>query len=157
MYALVVTCVFLLVPLAYFYYEEKDEEMHVTRRKRCIGAVKFTLGFLIVMAILMAIGAFALSRPGDRCGKGDSTWNGVPNKKGAKCNAQFAEHALTDDGGNNALSFTVGALTVLGFLYFVYYTGYAARSARFPPSNRAALTCGSRSQLWHDLVAAELH
>ena len=59
MYALMEVFVFLLLPLAYFFFEEKDEEAGTTTRQRLCAAFKYTLGFLVVMGVLMCIGCVA--------------------------------------------------------------------------------------------------
>jgi hypothetical protein len=38
------------------------------------------------------------------------------------CRAKFAEEALLSNKGMNALFFATGALTVLGYLFFMFYT-----------------------------------
>lgn len=89
MYALVVVFCFFIIPLAYFFFEAKDEVEQVsnmkvrpthspnykhkpvltyqTREQRFISSLKYTLGFLIVMGVLMCIGAFAISTNGSSC------------------------------------------------------------------------------------------
>lgn len=64
--------------------------------------------------------AFALNSDGSRCGQTNQT----DAKDEAQCYAEYAEASLTASGGTNALSFTIGALTVIGFLYFIFYTSY---------------------------------
>ena len=41
MYALLMLFAFLLLPLAYFFYEEKDEEAGTSCGKRLFGAMKY--------------------------------------------------------------------------------------------------------------------
>jgi len=71
----------------------------------------------------------------------------------------YAERALTDNGGANAISFTVGFMTFVGLLYFMFYTGagmvlmpigmirsrgrykYAPTPARAPSSPTPARLC----------------
>ena len=55
-YALIIAFVFVFIPMAYFYFEEKDEELGVTRAKRLRKAGIFTCVFVVVMGILMCIG-----------------------------------------------------------------------------------------------------
>ena len=120
MYGLTELFVFLLLPLAYFFFEEKDEEAGTSTCRRFLNACKYTIGFVVVFGVLMCIGAFALGSSGNACLDTNST----SAKDWVQCRAVVAEHALTSNGGANALSFTIGALTVLGFLYVIFYTAY---------------------------------
>lgn len=117
-YALTIAFIFVFIPLAYFYYEEKDEEAGTTGTQRLCASMKYTIGLLIVMGVLMCIGAFALGSGGNTC----DNRNGTDIADWTKCKAEYAEHALTDNGGNNALSFTIGFLTFVGVTYFIMYT-----------------------------------
>ena len=117
MYALLMLFAFLLLPLAYFFYEEKDEEAGTSCGKRLFGAMKYTTGFLVFMGILMCIGAFASSSNVASCPQSNTS-----AEEYAKCGGSFAEKALVSNGGTNAISFTLGSLAVIGFLYFAFYT-----------------------------------
>jgi hypothetical protein len=46
MYAFLLLFAFLLLPMAYFYFEEKDEEAGTTCCTRFMVAIKYTAGFL---------------------------------------------------------------------------------------------------------------
>lgn len=118
MYACTELFVFFLLPMAYFFFEEKDEESGTTTGQRLCSALKYTAGFLMLFGVLMCIGAFALHSGGSEC----SDSNETDISHAALCRAQYAENALTSSGGTNALSFTIGTLTVLGFMYFITYT-----------------------------------
>ncbi|CAH3171745.1 unnamed protein product [Porites evermanni] len=62
LYAMVAFFAFVLMPFMYFYFEEKDED--VTTKQRMCGALKYTIGFLIVGVVLLLVGAFApLKKP----------------------------------------------------------------------------------------------
>eukprot|EP00039_Didymoeca_costata_P001041 m.49180 g.49180 ORF g.49180 m.49180 type:complete len:688 (+) comp10602_c0_seq1:222-2285(+) len=123
MYALDMLFVFILLPLFYFFFEEKDEEAGTSVFKRFLGALKYTLIFVIVMAIFMCIGAFATSKPSDNCAQNLNSSNA---KDWAKCRGEFAEKALIANNGSNAISFTFGCLVVIGLVYFIFYTGVGA-------------------------------
>ena len=69
------------------------------------------------MGMLMCIGAFASSTDVQSCSEVNTTAEDY-----AKCGGAFAEKALVANGGTNAISFTLGSLTVIGFLYFAFYT-----------------------------------
>lgn len=119
MYALNCFFVFLAMPMAYFYFEEKDEVSKTTSRARCLTALKFTSASLVVFAILMCIGAFALNSDGSSC---NTTNSSSDIKDDVKCRAIFAEESLSKNGGTNAISFTIGCLAVIGMGYFAFYT-----------------------------------
>merc|ERR1719379_495726 len=79
----------------------------------------YTLGLLVIMAIVIMIGALAISTGGDSC---DVSVNATNWRQWSECRATYAEKALTSSSGANAISFTVGLLTVVGVLYFIFYT-----------------------------------
>lgn len=116
---------FLFLPLSYFFYEEKDEVENTGCFKRLTKASVFTVVFLVVLGILLAIGGFALNAGavGTTCDDFHPGMNSTEWEKWAKCRAKFTEQALTSNHGMNALFFAVGALCVLGYLYFIFYTG----------------------------------
>jgi len=120
-YALTQLFAFVLLPLSYFYFEEKDEEEKVGFCKRITKASTYTLGFVIFMAVLMCVGAFATSGVQADCGKAN-TLNKTNYEQYTKCRAEYAEKALTQGGGTNALSFTIGTLVIIGYIYFIFYT-----------------------------------
>eukprot|EP01147_Barroeca_monosierra_P001981 gene1981-5061_t len=72
------------------------------------------------MAIVVCIGALAVSTNGDQC---EESVNSTNWKKWTECRTAYAEKALTNNSGANAVSFTVGLLTIIGALYFIFYTG----------------------------------
>jgi len=124
-YGLSIMFSFLFLPLSYFFYEEKDEVESVGCMKRLSKASVFTVIFLVVLGILLAIGGFALNASGvdANCDDFHPGMNNTEWKKWAACRAHFTESALTSNHGMNALFFAVGALCVLGYLYFIFYTG----------------------------------
>ncbi|NXX91407.1 LMBD1 protein, partial [Centropus bengalensis] len=111
LYSIILFCVFLWIPFVYFYYEEKEEDdgntcLHVK------SALKYTLGFMTVCAVLLLIGAFV---PLD-----------IPNKKNSteweKVKLLFEEFGSSH--GLTALSFSISSLTVIGMLAAITYTAY---------------------------------
>lgn len=124
-YGLSILFSFLFLPLSYFFYEEKDEVENPGCLKRLSKASVFTVIFLVVLGILLAIGGFALNASGvdASCDDFHPGMNNTEWKKWAECRAKFTEQALTSNHGMNALFFAVGALCVLGYLYFIFYTG----------------------------------
>ncbi|KAG9344230.1 hypothetical protein JZ751_010899 [Albula glossodonta] len=57
LYSIILFCVFLWIPFVYFYYEERDDD-NVNKCSQVKNALKYTVGFLIVCAALLLIGAF---------------------------------------------------------------------------------------------------
>ncbi|NWV51619.1 LMBD1 protein, partial [Daphoenositta chrysoptera] len=111
LYSIILFCVFLWIPFVYFYYEEKEEDDGNTCSE-VKTALKYTLGFITICAVLLLIGAFV---PLD-----------IPNKKNSteweKVKLLFEE--LGSSHGLTALSFSISSLTVLGMLAAITYTAY---------------------------------
>ncbi|XP_077163705.1 lysosomal cobalamin transport escort protein LMBD1 [Paroedura picta] len=111
LYSIILFCVFLWIPFVYFYYEEKDEDDGDTC-SQVKTAFKYTLGFLLVCAVLLIIGAFV---PLDIPHKKNSTeWEKV----------KFLFEELGSSHGLAALSFSISSLTLIGMLAAVTYTAY---------------------------------
>ncbi|EDQ91976.1 uncharacterized protein MONBRDRAFT_22684 [Monosiga brevicollis MX1] len=121
-YALVCAFVFCIIPMAYFFFEAKDEVEGTSCMKRFSSAIKYTLGILIVFAIIMVVGAFAINTDGTNCS--DDINSAKAAEDASKCRAEYAEKSLTSNGGNNAISFAIGLLTTIGVGYYVYYTAW---------------------------------
>eukprot|EP00041_Stephanoeca_diplocostata_P007026 m.97109 g.97109 ORF g.97109 m.97109 type:complete len:699 (+) comp16687_c0_seq1:153-2249(+) len=115
MYALLILFAFVLLPLSYFFFESKDEEAGTTTCKRLVTAALYTSGFLVFMAILLLIGAFAVNKNVPDCASNNT-------KAYAKCQGKYAEESITTDSGTNATSFTIGVCALIGFVYFAFYT-----------------------------------
>ncbi|NWZ10042.1 LMBD1 protein, partial [Agelaius phoeniceus] len=109
LYSIILFCVFLWIPFVYFYYEEKEEDDGNTC-SQVKTALKYTLGFITVCAVLLLIGAFV---PLD-----------IPNKKNSteweKVKLLFEEFGSSH--GLTALSFSISSLTVIGMLAAITYT-----------------------------------
>uniref|UniRef100_A0AAY4BPI7 Lysosomal cobalamin transport escort protein LMBD1 n=1 Tax=Denticeps clupeoides TaxID=299321 RepID=A0AAY4BPI7_9TELE len=110
LYSIILFCVFFWIPFVYFYYEEKDDD----NANKCLqvkNALKYTIGFIIVCAALLLIGAFVpLSPPPSQ---NATQWEKV----------QF----LVEEFGNRnlaALSFSISSLTLIGMLAVITYTAY---------------------------------
>ncbi|CAF2954395.1 unnamed protein product [Rotaria sp. Silwood2] len=56
LYGLVILMAFLVNPFLFFYYEEKEEQEETSKRVR--SAIKWTIGFLIFLIILIILGIF---------------------------------------------------------------------------------------------------
>ncbi|NXC95330.1 LMBD1 protein, partial [Certhia familiaris] len=111
LYSIILFCVFLWIPFVYFYYEEKEEDGGNTC-SQVKTALKYTLGFITICAVLLLIGAFV---PLD-----------IPNKKNSteweKVKLLFEEFGSSH--GLTALSFSISSLTVIGMLAAITYTAY---------------------------------
>jgi len=78
---------------------------------------------LVLLGVLLAVGAFALnSDTSDGHCSDISPVNTTEWKKWAQCRAKFAGSALTSNHGMNALFFAIGALVIVGYIYFIFYT-----------------------------------
>ncbi|NXC82870.1 LMBD1 protein, partial [Cercotrichas coryphoeus] len=111
LYSIILFCVFLWIPFVYFYYEEKEEDDGNTCTQ-VKTALKYTLGFITICAVLLLIGAFV---PLD-----------IPDKKNSteweKVKLLFEEFGSSH--GLTALSFSISSLTVIGMLAAITYTAY---------------------------------
>ncbi|XP_030627358.1 lysosomal cobalamin transport escort protein LMBD1 [Chanos chanos] len=111
LYSIILFCVFLWIPFVYFYYEEKDYD----NGNKCLqvkNALKYTIGFIIVCAALLLIGAFV---PLDAPPNQNSTqWEKV----------QYLFEELGSSDGLAALSFSISSLTLIGMLAVITYTAY---------------------------------
>ncbi|NWS82357.1 LMBD1 protein, partial [Toxostoma redivivum] len=110
LYSIILFCVFLWIPFVYFYYEEKEDDGNTCSQVKT--ALKYTLGFITICAVLLLIGAFV---PLD-----------IPNKKNSteweKVKLLFEEFGSSH--GLTALSFSISSLTVIGMLAAITYTAY---------------------------------
>ncbi|NXX59010.1 LMBD1 protein, partial [Scopus umbretta] len=100
LYSIILFCVFLWIPFVYFYYEEKEEDDGNTC-SQVKTALKYTLGFITICAVLLLIGNVLISTVG------------IFNSVGF-----FFADGLT------ALSFSISSLTVIGMLAAITYTAY---------------------------------
>ncbi|XP_066272446.1 probable lysosomal cobalamin transporter [Branchiostoma lanceolatum] len=117
LYCAVMAFAFLLIPFMYFFYEEKDEDSSC--RSRCCAALKFTVAFIIVAAILLLIGALApLSAPP---AKNSTDWERL----------HFLFNELGSNHGEDAISFAISSLTLLGMLALITYTAYGMTALPF--------------------------
>lgn len=101
----------LVVPFTYFLYEEYDEveaeEGRQTFGQRLLGALKYTLIFLILVVALFLVGFF------------------VPvakDRKGAHYDLDYFRRLLSENHGERALTFALGLLVSMGTLLYVLYT-----------------------------------
>ncbi|KAI1328974.1 hypothetical protein F5Y16DRAFT_367754 [Xylariaceae sp. FL0255] len=101
----------LIIPFAYFWYEEYDEveeqEGNQTFTSRLWGAFKYTIAFLLLAVIIFLIGFFVPA-----AGKGE----------GKHLDLDFFKRLLDENHGEKALSFGLGLLITLGTLLYILYT-----------------------------------
>jgi LMBR1 domain-containing protein 1 len=111
----------LVVPFTYFLYEEYDdvdaEEGHQTFGQRFLGALKYTIIFVVLVVILFIVGFFV---PVAR------------HRNGAHLDLDYFKRLLAENHGERALTFALGLLISLGTLLYVLYT--AAGFALLPIS-----------------------
>ncbi|XP_075270702.1 lysosomal cobalamin transport escort protein LMBD1 isoform X2 [Opisthocomus hoazin] len=140
LYSIILFCVFLWIPFVYFYYEEKEEDDGKTC-SQVKTALKYTLGFITVCAVLLLIGAFVPL--------------GIPSKKNSteweKVKLLFEE--LGSSHGLTALSFSISSLTVIGMLAAITYT---CRDGR-PLSSRDRRTVQQLEERLRTLRRRERH
>ncbi|KAF3001311.1 hypothetical protein E8E13_005202 [Curvularia kusanoi] len=113
LYSLDAILCLLVVPFTYFYHEEYDEDAaeqgEQTVGQRILGALKYTIAFLLFVVIIFLVGFF------------------VPFAKQAKddknLDLDFFKHLLAENHGERALSFALGLLMTIGTILFVLYTG----------------------------------
>jgi LMBR1 domain-containing protein 1 len=101
----------LVVPFTYFFYEEYDEvdsdEGEQSFGKRFIGALKYTLIFVVLVVIIFLVGFFV---PITRA------------RKGAHFDYDYFKNLLVENRGETALTFAVGLLICLGTVLYALYT-----------------------------------
>lgn len=124
LYSLDAVLCLLVVPFTYFFYEEYDdveaEEGTQTFSQRFVGALKYTLIFVVLVVIIFLVGFFvpvAWNRNGSH-----HDWNDFDYFKGL----------LSENHGERALTFALGLLICLGTLLYILYT--AAGLALLPIS-----------------------
>ncbi|KAJ6789625.1 hypothetical protein PWT90_09367 [Aphanocladium album] len=102
----------LLIPFAYFWYEEYDEiefeEEGRTWRSRLWAAAKYTLFFVALVVALFLVGFFVPAAGGDP----DKHWSSL----------EYYRHLVAQNNGEKALTFALGLLVTLGTLLYVVYT-----------------------------------
>jgi LMBR1 domain-containing protein 1 len=111
LYTSILVFAFIIIPFAYFYYEENDDR--VTIKERVWGGCKYTIFLIIIMIILLVIGFILfLVKPGD---KPTNTQNAKEWVQNLIKNQNIAELAL---------SFSIACLTLIGYLCWITYTAY---------------------------------
>ncbi|KAG0635001.1 hypothetical protein HOY80DRAFT_983828 [Tuber brumale] len=104
LYSLDVVMCFLVIPFAYFWYEEWDVD--ATTSGRIKGAMKYSFCFLMLVIILLVVGFFL---PVARETKGH-------------LDLDYFKKLLLENHGERALTFITGTLLCLGIVPYVFYT-----------------------------------
>jgi len=107
LYCLLTVTLFLLVPFAYFYYEESD--MDITKTKRVLGALKYTGFLLLAMIVLLIIGLFVNTGKTDES-EFDTAW--------------FDQLKGSVSSFESVIAFFVACLMLIGFVIYLVYTAY---------------------------------
>ncbi|KAI8065024.1 hypothetical protein BDF21DRAFT_346581, partial [Thamnidium elegans] len=102
-YGLITLFSFILIPFAYFFYEEYDEDQSI--KDRIFGALKYTMFFVMISFLLSMFGLFL-----------------KPTTKAPKIDLDWFRKLLTDSNGEKAITFVVACLILLGMLVFIGYT-----------------------------------
>lgn len=120
LYSLDALLCLIVVPFTYFWFEEGDEvdieEGRQTWGQRFWGALKYTLVFVVLVAILFLVGFFIPVARGDR----------------KHMDLDYFKKLLAENHGERALTFALGLLISLGTLLYILYT--AAGFALMPIS-----------------------
>lgn len=131
----------LVIPFAYFWYEEYDEvafeEEGRTWKSRFWAAAKYTLFFVALTVILFLLGFFVPAAGGSK-----GHWD-----------LDYYKSLLSQNHGEKALTFALGLLVTLGTFLYVVYTGAGLalmpisliKSA--PPISAPQLSATTASQL----------
>ncbi|GAM17934.1 hypothetical protein SAMD00019534_011090 [Acytostelium subglobosum LB1] len=101
----------VMMPFAYFYYEEEDEASGVTTGARILGACKYTSFTIVFAIVLFIVGAFI--RPGS-------------NKPVDNQNAKdwLEQELLNQNAAVSSMIFAIACLTILGFLVWFVFTAF---------------------------------
>ncbi|KAL2023632.1 hypothetical protein VTK56DRAFT_1789 [Thermocarpiscus australiensis] len=112
LYSLDALLCLLVIPFTYFWYEEYDEveeeEGTSSTGTRFWRALKYTLGFALLVLLLFLIGFFVPVAGASR---------------GRHMDLDYFRRLLAANNGEKALTFGVGLLITLGTLLYVLYTG----------------------------------
>lgn len=102
---------FILIPFAYFYFEESDDD--TTIKARLYAGCKYTIFLVLFVVILLVVGMIV--------------WKVNPSDNLPTSTSQAKTWVVNEMGGNvgeAALSFAVAALTTLGYVSWITYTAY---------------------------------
>ncbi|GIY50611.1 lysosomal cobalamin transport escort protein LMBD1 [Caerostris darwini] len=118
LYGIVFFYTFFILPLAYFSYEEKDDD-HGSTFSVLTTALMYTVVFLVVITGLLLAGAF-IPYKAPPMSNNSTEWNKI----------EFLVKELYKNKGKDAFSFVMNVLTVYGMLNIILYT--SSGLASFP-------------------------
>ena len=114
LYSIVFIALFMIIPFVYFFFEEKEDDVFGSPRSRFCSALKYTVAFMLVAAVLLAVGAFAPLREVPNTPANATEWEKI----------RFLFDELQKNKGEDALSMVLSILSLLGMLNLVCYTGF---------------------------------
>ncbi|TGZ81899.1 hypothetical protein EX30DRAFT_358620 [Ascodesmis nigricans] len=106
LYSLDAVLCLIVIPFAYFWYEEWD--VGTTVKQRLKGALKYSIFFLALFILLLVVGLFV---PAAR-----------EMKRRQPLDLEYFKRLLLENHGERSLTFIVGILMCLGTILFVIYT-----------------------------------
>lgn len=115
LYGLIIVMTFLVNPFFFFYYEEKEEDDRTTGKKIC-SAIKWTIGFLIFLIILIILGAFIPNLAPPPNNSSSSEWE----------NINYLINHFDSSRFQDSIAFTIFSISLIGFLLLTIYTGYGS-------------------------------
>ncbi|KAI7887323.1 lmbr1 domain-containing protein [Lichtheimia hyalospora FSU 10163] len=96
---------FFVIPFAYFYYEEYDDEEEQSNLDRILGALKYTSFFVVICILLIVAGLFV-----------------KPSQEPPTLGLGWLEKLLIGNSGFKSLSFVLACLILAGMVVFIGYT-----------------------------------
>ncbi|GES75572.1 putative lysosomal cobalamin transporter [Rhizophagus clarus] len=102
-YGLIAIFCAFIIPFAYFYFEELEEEQ--TNSQRVMAALKYT-GFFVAFILICLLFGFILR----------------PSETAVPIDLDFFKKLLSSSLGENSISFVISILMVLGMVVFICYT-----------------------------------
>ena len=110
LYGAVAWWCWVMIPFSYFFHEERDDLNRISLGKRILNAMKYSIGFLLVV-ILMMVGAVLINA---RSHSGDN----LPGDAELDRLKRLIGWSVSDQ----SLSFLLGILVLLGMLVLMSYT-----------------------------------
>lgn len=111
LYSLVFVCLFMIIPFVYFYFEEKNDDGFGNDNRLCT-AIKYTVGFIFVAALLLMVGAFVPLK--DAPNANSTEWEKI----------EFLIDDLKKSRGEDALAMVLSILSLIGMINLVFYTAF---------------------------------
>ncbi|KAI9031816.1 hypothetical protein CLU79DRAFT_808706 [Phycomyces nitens] len=102
-YGLVGLVCFFVIPFAYFYYEEYEEDQPM--KDRVTGALKYTSFFVVISLLLFLFGLFL-----------------KPTQETPHIDLDWFRKLLAESNGEKAIAFVIACLLLLGMIVFICYT-----------------------------------